>query len=252
MTTFPTGEVSVVHVWRQDCADCAPAFEAAERLGVGRGRWGVPVHNVAFGPFDLETARARGLDEGLVQDPGTGIVRPLGIGTFTTLVVDADGFVQHRDQPQGEGYVGRVERAITAARLPGRGPNLPGSGPSISAFDRAFDRAEEPDGGGLVLLLSQLSAFASVLVGVLWCGAVHGALLRRAGPAPLRKLGQELDLQAGQRCPYCHAGVGGLDWCVRCEGCGATYHEECGRDLGTCSALGCGRWVGAAPARERA
>ncbi len=234
-TTFPTGSVCVVHVWRDGCEDCAQAFEFAEKLEVGGDRWGVPVHNVAFGPARLDTARARGLDGRLVYDPvGTAIVRPLRIGTFTTLVLDAGGYVRHRDHPQMDGYVSRVSKAVIAAanehsaRLAPRGgmSSRIGSG---CPWERILFAS-----GGLF-----------TLGGVAW-GVASRPARRRSGPLPIRKLGQELALQAGQRCPYCHAGVGGFDWCVRCDGCGATYHEECGRDLGVCSALGCGRAVGTA------
>jgi hypothetical protein len=242
--TFPTGGPCVVHVWREGCEDCAQAFEFAEKLEVGGDRWGVPVHNVAFGPSRLDVARSRGLDRGLVYDPvGTAIVRPLGIGTFTTLVLDAQGNVRLRDHPQMDGYEARVREAVAAVDRQ-----------RTSASERALAFSQEPPPRNTIALDLPIAVplagtgVVLCLVGFGWGLATvdWAARRRRAGPAPLRKLGQELDLQAGQRCPYCHAGVGGFDWCVRCDGCGATYHEECGRDLGVCSALGCGRVVGTA------
>lgn len=124
---------------------------------------------------------------------------------------------------------------------------------AVSAVRAAQQHAEHAQGGitSGMRVITRWDRLLFAVGGVLTLvGAARGVASRPArcpsGPPTLRKLGQELDLQAGQRCPYCHAGVGGFDWCVRCEGCGATYHEECGRDLGVCSALGCGRAVGTA------
>ncbi|MEZ0231055.1 MAG: hypothetical protein ACAI25_20740 [Planctomycetota bacterium] len=41
------------------------------------------------------------------------------------------------------------------------------------------------------------------------------------------------------RCPYCHADVKGAAW--ECPGCGTVHHEDCARENGSCTVLGCRR-----------
>lgn len=43
---------------------------------------------------------------------GKSIVRPLGIGTFTTLVVDPNGAIIHRDRPDRPGCAERIRNAV--------------------------------------------------------------------------------------------------------------------------------------------
>jgi hypothetical protein len=91
-----------------------PAFEAMRELRAQGGLGvGVAVVNVAYGEGDVTWAQRYGVDTNLVFDQGgANVVRPLGIGTFTTLVVDPDGSILLRDRPDREGYRQRVRAAL--------------------------------------------------------------------------------------------------------------------------------------------
>jgi hypothetical protein len=110
----PPGTKSVVHVWLQGCADCMPAFEAMRELSHTGGLGvTVPVINVSYGDASPLWAGSYGVLENLVHDQaGTAIVRPNGIGTFTTLVFDENGRVIHRDRPDRVGYRERIRAAV--------------------------------------------------------------------------------------------------------------------------------------------
>ncbi len=112
--SLPPKTYAVVNVWLQGCADCMPAFEAMRRLedegGLGVA---VPVYNIAYGEADPTWALRYGVHTNLVFDPGgTSVVRPLGIGTFTTLVIDSHGTILLRDRPDRPGYRARVRAAV--------------------------------------------------------------------------------------------------------------------------------------------
>jgi hypothetical protein len=101
-------------VWLQGCSDCMPAFDAMAQLQ-SEGGLNVdgPIINVAYGEADQGWARRYGVANNLVFDPGgTSVVKPLGIGTFTTLVVEPDGSIVHRDRPDRPGYAARVRTAM--------------------------------------------------------------------------------------------------------------------------------------------
>ncbi len=105
---------AVVHVWLQACADCMPAFEAMrgieERGGLGVD---VPIYNVSYGEADPAWAAAWRVRRNLLHDPGgSSLVHPLGITTFTTLVLDARGDVIARLHPTEKDYLERV-RAVS-------------------------------------------------------------------------------------------------------------------------------------------
>jgi len=105
---LPQWHPLVVNVWLQGCQDCMPAFEAYREIGPGMGLVFDTV-NVAYGQVDLAWARRYRVDSNLVVDPdGAAIVKPLGIDSFTTLIVDADGNVVHTDRPDRAGYAQRV------------------------------------------------------------------------------------------------------------------------------------------------
>lgn len=111
---LPPKTLAVVNVWLQGCADCMPAFDAMRQLedegGLGVD---VPVYNVAYGEADPTWAMRYGVHTNLVFDPGgASVVRPLGIGTFTTLVIDSQGTILHRDRPDRPGYRARVRAAV--------------------------------------------------------------------------------------------------------------------------------------------
>lgn len=117
---LPPARRTVVNVWLQGCSDCMPAFEAMAKLeregGLGVD---VPVINVAYGEADLAWAQRYGVASTLVYDPGgANVVRPLGISTFTTLVVDPDGTIVHRDRPDRPAYAMRVRTALGVSSPP--------------------------------------------------------------------------------------------------------------------------------------
>lgn len=233
------GGPSIVHVWLQGCADCMPAFEAIGRLNAGGTKWPAPVVNVAFGSADPAWAKQYGLDQRLVFDPGDAVVRRLGIGTFTTLVLDVHGNVRHTDHPQDEGYLDRVRAAVAAAARPIGAPPPPPAPVAAAAPPPRARRGEWALGLGAALTLAGLGWRLSRLRPAALVAATRGALQ----PGPERALGNEVGVQAGQRCPYCHADVGGWDWVIRCDGCRTVLHEECARDLGVCPSSGCGRQI---------
>lgn len=103
----------VINVWLQGCEDCRPAFDAAARLeaeGVW-SRWNL--RNISYGAADLDWAQRHGVGRGLRQDAaGSLFVRPFGISTFTTLVLDHDGREVWRGRPDQVGFVEGVDRAL--------------------------------------------------------------------------------------------------------------------------------------------
>jgi hypothetical protein len=110
----------VVHVWLQGCSDCMPAFEAMRTLAE-HGGLGVPEVNVAYGSAEPAWAERYGVGKNLVVDPGTHVVSPLGISSFTTLVLDAESHVRLVDRPDRPGYADRVQgayRALTSSTRP--------------------------------------------------------------------------------------------------------------------------------------
>jgi len=111
--SLPNGAPMVVNVFLQRCADCIPAFEVYQRIE-GLEGLGAPVLNVAYGAADPSWLRPYGLDRELVIDPGGSIVGPLGIGTFTTLVLDGEGRVRLRLLPTERGYRARVAACLEA------------------------------------------------------------------------------------------------------------------------------------------
>lgn len=124
---LPMEDPVIVNIWLQACADCMPAFEAFhahERSGAIRALE-APVVNVAFGSADHDWAARYGVAENLVIDPsGAAVVRTLGIGTFTTLVLDERGYVRHVDRPDRPGYVDRLSGALRAlASAPAGSPH---------------------------------------------------------------------------------------------------------------------------------
>lgn len=117
--TLPRPGPVVVHVWLEGCADCMDAFRAHKRLFADQRFSGMDVVNVAYGRATENFAREYGVDHQLVFDPGSRLVKPLGISTFTTLLFDADGRIRFRSRPTEPGYADRLRGAFEAVS---RGP----------------------------------------------------------------------------------------------------------------------------------
>lgn len=111
---MPEGPI-VVHVWLQGCADCMTAFEAMRAIS-HEGGLGVPQVNVAYGSADAAWAESYGVSERLTRDPGALVVNPLGISSFTTLVLDESHVIRLVDRPDRPGYKDRVQGAMKALR----------------------------------------------------------------------------------------------------------------------------------------
>lgn len=112
-TTFPTGVPSLVNVWLQGCPDCLPAFTAWKALhDGGQLPAHINVYNVAYGSADPAWAASFSVAEHLHLDDGAVFVRPLGISSFTTLLLDQDGVVRLRDRPDSAGYADRITGAL--------------------------------------------------------------------------------------------------------------------------------------------
>ncbi len=107
---------AVINVWLQGCADCMPAFEANKQL-IQQGGYGsdVVVYNIAYGRADPSWATSYLVDTNLLFDEGSAVVQPLGIGTFTTLVVGASGAVTVIGAPTAPNHKARVLAAWQAA-----------------------------------------------------------------------------------------------------------------------------------------
>lgn len=124
---MPPAARTIMHVWLQGCSDCMPAFKAMSEVQAGGG-FGVdaPIVNVAYGEADESWARTFGVSDNLVFDPdGANVVKPLGISSFTTLVVETDGRVLHSDRPDRTGYVTRVRNAVLYGDANGEPAPLP-------------------------------------------------------------------------------------------------------------------------------
>jgi hypothetical protein len=113
--SLPSSQPVLVNVWLQNCADCRPAF-AAWRALVDEHKLPehMTVYNVAYGTADEGYAKEWRVNEKLLFDPGPGLVQPLGISSFTTLVLDRHGRVRLRDRPDAPGYAERVTGALQA------------------------------------------------------------------------------------------------------------------------------------------
>jgi hypothetical protein len=111
--TLPRPRPTIVNVWLQGCADCMPAFDGWKALRDARKLPDVPIVNVAYGSADGAWADAHGVGDCVVFDRGGArVVRPLGISSFTTLVVDARGEARVVGRPESPGYLARLEGAL--------------------------------------------------------------------------------------------------------------------------------------------
>lgn len=126
--TLPTGAPVIVHVWLQGCADCMPKFEALRRMRAEGRQLPLPVVNVAYGQADPDWAARYAVEERLVFDRGPALVNPLGIGTLTTLVLDARGVVRLRCYPDEPDYLDQLDAiagTLAAEGTPSPDPDDP-------------------------------------------------------------------------------------------------------------------------------
>ena len=115
--TLPMSVPVVVNIWLQDCADCQPAVDAWQAIQEEQGLAALelPVVNVAFGGANVDWASLHKLQDRLVFDPSGGaLVRPMGIGSFTTVIMDETGTIRLKDRPDQPGF---AQRLIGAARV---------------------------------------------------------------------------------------------------------------------------------------
>ncbi len=122
--TLPSGRVTVVNVWLQGCPDCMETFRAFSALQQHPLWSRVDVVNVAYGQADPNWAHEYGVDLNLAFDPGDQIVQPLGIGTFTTFVIDGQGRVVFRGRAVEPAFVERIAAVIDAMEAIAPGPSF--------------------------------------------------------------------------------------------------------------------------------
>lgn len=107
----------VAHVWLENCADCMSAFQAHARLQEQGALAGIPQVNVAYGRSTPAFRAKYRVDQNLIEDEdGSQVVNAYGIGSFTTLVIDAKGELLLKDRPDRDGYLDRVREAWSRAR----------------------------------------------------------------------------------------------------------------------------------------
>jgi hypothetical protein len=111
---LPPDETTLINVWLQNCPDCMPAFSAWRDVSEQLDH--IPTINVSFGSAEQLFAKRFHVDERLVSDEGSMLVQPLGITTFTTLLVDRHGHVLFRDAPTSPNFAARVKAAYDVAR----------------------------------------------------------------------------------------------------------------------------------------
>ena len=112
---FPPQKPVVMNVWLENCADCMGAFAAWKSLrSSGAFPADVDVVNVAYGSASQDFAQRYSVNENVVFDAGNTVVQPLGIGTFTTFVVDERGFLRFRARPTDPGFADRLRGTLDA------------------------------------------------------------------------------------------------------------------------------------------
>ncbi len=110
---------AIVNVWLERCRDCMPAFSAWRDLKEnGQLPSGAPIYNVVYGSqtATLNDFAARyGVADNISFDAGDRYVQPLGIGTFTTLVLDSRGQILAQIRPTDADFVRQLSAAWGAA-----------------------------------------------------------------------------------------------------------------------------------------
>ena len=242
---IPGDQAMVVNVWLQACPDCMPRFNAARDFVQSGQSWPTPIANVAYGRGDPAWAARYGVDQGLVIDRGSAIVNPLGIRTFTTLVVDRDGKIVHTDYVDRPGFLARVEDALARADAP-LAANPPVSGAAgVPAATPAPAPPPPPPPAQPAILKDGRALFG---IGLMILGVLGGlgqlfkatASSNQSSGGPIQPWQEEL-VVGGRRCASCAGRFDEPQESTRCGSCEAPYHRSCAKRERTCSTASCGR-----------
>jgi hypothetical protein len=244
---IPASRAMVVNVWLQACPDCMPRFNAARALVQSGESWPTPIVNVAYGRADPTWAARYGVDQGLVIDRGSAVVNPLGIRTFTTLVVDRDGKVVHTDYVDRPGFLKRVEAALAQADAPPapKPPALngPAGVPQVTPTPTLPPLPPPPAPQPSILEDKRaLLGIGLMVLGVL--GGLFELLRASAGGSqgsaggPLQDWQEDL-VVSGRRCASCAGRFDEPSETSRCGACEAPYHRSCARRERTCCTDSC-------------
>lgn len=111
------GKTFLMNIWLQNCPDCIPAFRAFRDFPPS-SLPNIPVVNISYGSeLNMQFAKKYGLDSNLIADQGSGIVLPLRIRTFTTVLVDADGVFRWSGTPAEPGFLMKLQGAYESLRF---------------------------------------------------------------------------------------------------------------------------------------
>lgn len=184
--------------------------------------------------------------------------RRLGANVRSTTPVSADRAVREpdadpSDDPLQGNHVGGmtvVQADASVSWLTDRDPArdrltaMDGGALAIAPADRPRPPArgwwERAGLEGLALLPLGLGGLLLLLRGE--PAASRPGRVVRVDRARVAAVDEEVELQAAQRCPFCHDGVGdeGDDAALtRCGGCSAVFHAECVAPGAACTTLSC-------------
>jgi hypothetical protein len=241
--TLPQEGPVVVNVWLQGCADCMPRFRASQQLGLEARPWPQPVVNVAYGSADPSWAAEYGVAENLVIDKGSHVVMPLGISTFTTLVIDAEGVVRHTDFADREGFLDRLEQAMQEAKTLKSEAKTPAPAARKTPAKNTAPKRPKREAKPALKDARILGAMALLVVALLLKLASSdfaGSGAKRAvddGP-----WADEL-VSSGKRCHHCGGRFDDPREIGRCGSCHTAYHEVCLGKAEVCSNIACSRYM---------
>lgn len=237
---IPDTRPRIVNVWLQACPDCMPRFEASRELVEAGEGWPEAPINVAYGSANAQWAERYGVADELVVDAGSNLVRPLGISTFTTLVIDAEGRVVHTDYVDRAGFSERVRLALAKAGSPASAPEAsPEASPSPSS---AAVGVPESDLRRPLEDPRILAGMVFLALGVVGAGLTLTLRQTEAGGGPLQPWQEDL-VVGGRRCSGCAGRFDEPSEATRCTGCEAPYHRTCAKRAPQCQTQGCGKRI---------
>lgn len=243
---IPGDQAMVVNVWLQACPDCMPRFNAARDLVQSGQSWPTPIANVAYGRADPNWAARYGVDQGLVIDRGAAVVNPLGIRTFTTLVVDREGQIVHTDYVDRPGFLARVEDALARADAPPAATPPALNGPAGVPAATPPPPPLPPPPPAQPPILEDGRALFGIALMVLGVLGGLGQLFKATATGGQSAGGaiqpwQEELVVGGRRCASCAGRFDEPQEATRCGSCEAPYHRSCARRERTCATGSCGR-----------